>query len=102
MKVNLDMRSGQIEKQRNKLTSLYRADDELRQYLHLDEVLQSLVNTAAVLLQADKDSLLIWGENTEPLMAGYGFGVGKFNLRLVSRVIPGLPILSIMAQWQRD
>jgi len=84
MKVNLDMRSGQIEKQRNELTSLYRADGELRRHLHLDEVLHSLVNTAAVLLQADKDSLLIWGENTEPLMAGYGLGVGRFNLSLVS------------------
>ena len=75
METDLDTRSTQIEQQRKELESLYRADDELRRHLHLDDVLQSLVNTAVELLHADKGSLMIWDEKKERLFAraSYGF-----------------------------
>jgi signal transduction histidine kinase len=75
MEADLNERSAQIEQQRNELESLYRADDELRRHLHLDEVLQSLVKTAAELLHADKGSLLVWDDQREKMhaRATYGF-----------------------------
>ncbi len=75
MEADLNERTAQIEQQRNELESLYRADDELRRHLHLDEVLQSLVNTAVELLHADKGSLMVWDEKREKLhaRATYGF-----------------------------
>jgi len=69
MEADLNERTAQIEQQRNELESLYRADDELRRHLHLDEVLQSLVNTAVELLHADKGSLMVWDEKRERLHA---------------------------------
>ena len=75
MEADLNERTVQIEQQRNELESLYRADDELRRHLHLDEVLQSLVNTAVELLHADKGALMVWDEKRERLhaRATYGF-----------------------------
>jgi signal transduction histidine kinase len=75
MEADLDKRAVQIEQQRNELESLYRADDELRRHLRLDDVLQSLVNTAVELLHADKGSLMVWDEKRERLYARaiYGF-----------------------------
>jgi signal transduction histidine kinase len=75
VEADLKERSAQIEQQHNELESLYRADDELRRHLHLDEVLQSLVKTAAELLHADKGSLLVWDDQREKMhaRATYGF-----------------------------
>jgi signal transduction histidine kinase len=69
MELDLNERSAQIEQQRKELESLYRADDELRRHLRLDDVLQSLVNTAVELLHADKGSLLVWDDQREKLHA---------------------------------
>jgi len=75
LEANINERATQIEQQRNELEALYRADDELRRHLRLDDVLQSLVNTAAELLYADKGSLMVWDEKRERLYARatYGF-----------------------------
>jgi signal transduction histidine kinase len=70
----LGERAAQIERQRKELESLYRADDELRRHLHLDDVLQSLVNTAVELLHADKGSLMVWDDSGEKLQARAAFG----------------------------
>ena len=72
---DLAQRSAQIEQQSHELESLYRADDELRRHLHLDDVLQSLVKTAVELLHADKGSLMVWDDKKEKLhaRATYGF-----------------------------
>jgi signal transduction histidine kinase len=88
MKADLDQRSAKIEQQRNELESLYRADDELRRHLHLEEVLQSLVNAAVELLHADKGSLMVWDEKREKLTARASYG---FNPETVARMsfIPG-------------
>jgi signal transduction histidine kinase len=75
IEANLKERASQTEQQRKELDSLYRADDELRRHLHLDDVLQSLVKTAVELLHADKGSLMVWDERGEKLhaRAAYGF-----------------------------
>jgi signal transduction histidine kinase len=75
MQAYLEEREAETERQRAELNSLYRADDELRRHLHLDAVLQSLVNTAVELLHADKGSLMVWDEKREKLSARatYGF-----------------------------
>jgi len=69
MEADLGRRSGLVEQQRHELESLYRADDELRRHLHLDDVLQSLVDSAVELLHADKGALLVWDEQRETLYA---------------------------------
>lgn len=74
MEANLDERAAQTEQQRNELASLYRADDELRRHLRLDDVLQSLVNTAVELLHADKGALMAWDERREKMDARATFG----------------------------
>jgi signal transduction histidine kinase len=88
MKTDLDQRSAKIEQQKKELESLYRADDELRRHLHLEEVLQSLVNAAVELLHADKGALMVWDEKREKLSARASYG---FKPETVARMsfIPG-------------
>jgi signal transduction histidine kinase len=85
---DLEKRATQVEEQRRELESLYRADDELRRHLHLDDVLQSLVNTAVELLHADKGALMVWDEKKEKLYARASYG---FNPETVARmfIAPG-------------
>jgi signal transduction histidine kinase len=45
---------------RQELEALYRADEELYRHLHVDQVLQSLVDVAVDILEADKSSLIVW------------------------------------------
>jgi PAS domain S-box-containing protein len=63
------------QQQRHELESLYLADEQLHRTLHLDEVLQSLVDVAVDILQADKSSLLVWDAQQERLVpwAARGF-----------------------------
>jgi signal transduction histidine kinase len=84
MEADLDSRSTQIEQQHMELESLYRADDELRRHLHLDEVLQSLVNTAVELLHADKGSLLVWDDQREKLHARATYGFAPETIEIMS------------------
>jgi len=83
MKVDLDERASQVEQKRHELESLYRADDELRRHLHLDEVLQSLVKTAIELLHADKGALMVWDEKKEKMFVRASFG---FHPDTVARI----------------
>jgi len=83
MEADLGVRISQAEQQQNELESLYRADDELRRHLHLDDVLQSLVNAAVELLRADKGSLMVWDEKRERLHAQATYG---FNPATVARM----------------
>jgi signal transduction histidine kinase len=84
VEADLDARSTQIEQQRKELESLYRADDELRRHLHLDEVLQSLVSTATELLHADKGSLLVWDDQKEKLYARATVGFSPETVSIMS------------------
>jgi signal transduction histidine kinase len=69
MNADLEERSTQVEQKRKELEALYQADDELNRYLHLDDVLQSLVNISVELMHADKGSLLVWDDQKERLIA---------------------------------
>ena len=84
MEADLVERSAQIEQQRKELESLYRADDELRRHLHLDEVLQSLVKSAAELLHADKGSLLVWDDQRERMYARATYGFKPETVAIMS------------------
>ncbi len=57
------------------LQALYRADEELYRHLDLDQVLETLVDVAVNMLQADKSSLLVWNAQQERLVvrAARGF-----------------------------
>ncbi len=52
---------------RRELEALYRADEELYRHLHVEQVLQSLVDVAIEILEADKSSLLVWDARRERL-----------------------------------
>jgi signal transduction histidine kinase/ligand-binding sensor domain-containing protein len=71
----VEQRTFEIERGRRELEALYRADEELYRYLHLDQVLQALVDTAVELLQADKGALMVLNEQREQLVvrASHGF-----------------------------
>jgi signal transduction histidine kinase len=84
MEADLHERSARIEQQSNELESLYRADDELRRHLHLDEVLQSLVDAAVELLHANKGSLLVWDEQKEKMHARATHGFKPETVAIMS------------------
>lgn len=58
--VQVEERTREIEWRTQQLEALYRADEELYRHLHLDEVLQALVDIAVDTLHADKSMLLVW------------------------------------------
>ena len=96
MKVNLDEQVAQVEQQRKELEAIYRADDELRRHLHLNEVLQSLVNTAVELLHADKGALLTWDEKEERLVARASYGFQPETMAKIS-ILPGEGLAGVVA-----
>jgi len=57
------------------LETLYRADERMHASLHLEDVLQALVDIAAEILQADRTSVLLWDAEGEHLtvQAAHGF-----------------------------
>jgi len=61
------MRTQDINRRRQELEALYRADEELHRTLELDQVLQALVDTAVEILGADKGALMAWDEQKETL-----------------------------------
>ncbi len=72
----------QAEQRMRELEALYRAEEELNRaeeelyrHLHLDQVLQTLVDVAVDLLQADKSSLVVWDAQRARLVvrAAHGF-----------------------------
>ncbi len=68
-------RTREIQRRNLELEALYQADEELLQHLELDPVLQSLVDVAVDVLQADKSSLMVWDQKHERLIvrAAHGF-----------------------------
>jgi len=52
------------------LEALYRADEALYRSLHMDQVLQALVDVATDVLEADMCSVLVWDERHERLIPG--------------------------------
>ncbi len=67
--------SAHAGQQLRELETLYRADDQMRRSVQLEEVLQALVVVAAEMLHADKTSVLVWDEPRQRLAvrAAHGF-----------------------------
>jgi ligand-binding sensor domain-containing protein/signal transduction histidine kinase len=63
----VSQRTHEIEKRRQELAALYRADKELYGDLHLDRVLKTLVEITVSLLNADKSAVLTWERGRERL-----------------------------------
>ena len=74
----------QVEQRMQELEALYRADEELYRHLDLDEVLQTLVDVAVDILQADKSSLLIWDARRERMVVGAARGFGPETMARIS------------------
>jgi signal transduction histidine kinase/streptogramin lyase len=63
----LAQRTREIERRRQELEALYLADERMHRHLHLDQVLQALVDVAVDILQADKSAVLVWNERRDGL-----------------------------------
>jgi len=57
-----------VKKRTHELEALYRAEERMHRHLHLDQVLQTLVDVAVDILRADKSSVLVWDEEREKLV----------------------------------
>jgi nitrate/nitrite-specific signal transduction histidine kinase len=53
---------GQVGQRMQELEALYHADEKMHRHLHLDQVLQALVDVAVDILQADKSAVLVWSD----------------------------------------
>lgn len=65
----------QAEQRSRALAALYNADEQLHRYLGMDQVLQSLVDVAVDILDADKSCVHLWDEQQDRLVlkASRGF-----------------------------
>jgi len=55
----------QVEERTSQLDALYRAEERMHRHLHLDQVLQALVDVAVDILQADKSAVLVWDDEEQ-------------------------------------
>jgi ligand-binding sensor domain-containing protein/signal transduction histidine kinase len=85
----LEQRTVEIERRRQELEALYRADAELHRHLRLDQVLQALVDIAVDILQADKSSLMVWDDRREKLVVRFARGFRPETLEEMS-FVPGV------------
>jgi len=74
----------QAEERMQELAALYRADEELYRHLELDQVLQTLVEVAVNILQADKSSLMVWDAHQERLVAKAACGFSPETMAQMS------------------
>jgi hypothetical protein len=75
------------------IEALYRADEHLYRHLHLQEVLQALVDAAVDILQADKSGVMVWDEQRQriEIRAARGFSaesIAQMRRRPLSRDVP--------------
>jgi GAF domain-containing protein/anti-sigma regulatory factor (Ser/Thr protein kinase) len=84
------------ERRRHELEALYRADHTLHSSLRLDDVLQSLLDVASDVLNAQKISVTIWDPETDHLVtaATRGYSSDSTALRLLAS--QDLPIEELM------
>ena len=73
-------RTREIERRKQELESLYRADEELYRHLRMERVLQALVDTAVEILGADKGALMVWDEQRERLVVRTAHGFSPETL----------------------
>jgi signal transduction histidine kinase/ligand-binding sensor domain-containing protein len=93
---SIQARSRQLERHVKKRTSqleaLYRAEEKMHRHLHLDQVLQALVDVAVDILQADKSAVWVWDEKQQRwvLRVARGFsGEGISQLSFTSEEASG-------------
>jgi signal transduction histidine kinase/streptogramin lyase len=78
----IDERTGEIDRRRQELDALYRADALMHRSLHLEQVLQALVDVAVDILNADKSAVFIWSDDAAALVMRMTRG---FNLENIER-----------------
>jgi PAS domain S-box-containing protein len=84
------------ERRMRELEALYRADEAMHRSLRLDEVLQTLVDVAADILQADKTVVMMWDARRERLVVGAVRGFRPEALGELGRV-PGEGVIGQVA-----
>jgi len=92
----LAQRTREIERSRQELEALYRADEELYRHLNLDQVLQALVDTAVEILGADKGTLMVWDAKRENLVVRAARGFSRETIAQIS-LAPGQGIAGHVA-----
>lgn len=92
-KHELEERTEQLEQQQQELQTLYQADEELHHHLHLDDVLQTLVNIAVDNLKADKSALFCWNDEHDRLVMRVARGFSAESIAKIS-FAPGESITS--------
>ena len=92
---NARLHAQTIQRSRD-LEALYRADEALYRSLHLDQVLQALVDVASDVLEADMCSVLVWDERHEKLVPGATRGFRPETVAQMSHA-PGEGITSRVA-----
>src|SRR5436190_2453902 len=73
------------ERRMRELEALYHADEAMHRSLRLDQVLQTLVDVAADILQADKTVVMVWDARRERLVVGAVRGFGPEALSQLCR-----------------
>ena len=66
------------------LAALYNADEQLHSHLHLDEVLQALVDVVIDILHADKTSVQVWDEQKQRLRVAASRGLNAETIERIS------------------
>ena len=74
----------ELEQRVQELEALYKADAKLYRRLDLDQVLQTLVDIALDILQADKGSLMVWDDHRERLVVRVATGFAPETMALMS------------------
>jgi len=74
----------ELEQRVQELEALYKADAKLYRRLDLDQVLQTLVDIALDILQADKGSLMVWDERRERLVVRVATGFAPETMAQMS------------------
>src|SRR5436190_7208974 len=84
------------ERRMRELEALYHADEAMHRSLRLDQVLQTLVDVAADILQADKTVVMVWDARRERLVVGAVRGFGPEALSQLCRA-PGEGVIGEVA-----
>ena len=81
---SLEARTLEAEQNRQELDALYRAEEKMYRHVHLDEVLQALVDVTVGNLQADKSAVLAWDERREQWVIRVARGFSPEAMAIIS------------------
>jgi ligand-binding sensor domain-containing protein/signal transduction histidine kinase len=73
----VEQRTHEIDQRRQELEALYLAENKMHRHLHLDQVLQALVDVTVDILQADKSAVFAWDEQRERLVVRVARGFSR-------------------------